>query len=75
MVVRDNEIQISKTLLEGGFGWEYGCVGGLFLKRRRKDIPGREIAGLMSRTKLGSVRKTWSWLHERWEGEDRGGVH
>lgn len=76
LAVRDNEIQRSEKLLEEGFEWEYGVMGGLLRKRKRKGILSMENSRADVKEKsLALVRKSWPWLHDRWEGEDRGRVY
>lgn len=76
LAVRDNEIQRSEKLFEGGFEWEYDGIGGLLHKRKRKGILSMENNRADVKEKSWAlVRKAWPWLHHRWEGEDRGRVH
>lgn len=77
LTVRGNEIQRSEKLLEGGFEWEYGGIGGLLRKRKRKDILSRENSRADVKEKKAGLLsgRLGHGLHDRWEGEDRGRVY
>lgn len=58
LTVRGNEIQRFEKLLEGGFEWEYGGIGELLRKRKRKDILSRENSRAdVKEKKLGSCQE------------------